>query len=632
MAFAILSTICLWMGIPQELYAQNIIDGTYLPPEPQSTGMLQYGGQQPALYTGAVSAEIPVYVYTDPDFTIPISLTYSYSGYMPGIPANYVGLGWSLNAGGCISRRVRGVKDECDLGNVLGYKVASDRRDWSDLSNLQDIITKDGMPTIHSGHDYYETTSDIYMYSFLGHSGKFVIDRRGIATVYDSSDPHGIISVDLSQLCHQRFQSKISIETGDGYRYEFGGHLTQSAQDDNIDCAVTYTPASPMGTYDRNSDEWYLTKIVAPNGRVATFTYRLGEGCMTKSVMPTANNKTFFTYTGTSTGFPFHFDGGESISSGISNSYGYLITEKSIAQLETVSITGGGAMTFSYESRLPERGKPNTALPVNLVQPDRLKSIVVSDASSNILASTILSYKYTSQANSANPVLLLSAIQNLDGEYKLSYYNESAAFPLQGSPAIDHWGYWNANSDEDISSVLPEASLDNQYRETITGTSRNPSSAKAISGMLRKIEYPTGGWTLFEYEPNRYRKEIVRNSTPQSQGVPVLNSLSSIKTGAGMRLKALEDYSSQNQSYRTEYIYEDATGLCSGIMLNMPRYYKAYKTEGASTNGLTVILSSNNQGCEIDGVNVEYSHVQVIHADGSKTMNSFSTYEDYPDS
>ena len=630
-AAATLLAACLWSALPQPLRAQNLIDGTYLPPEPQTAGMLRYSGGTPNLYTGTVTAEIPVYVYSDPDFTIPISLSYSASGYRPGVPANYVGLGWTLNAGGCISRRVRGVKDENESGAVFGFKVASDHRDWSDTTNLEDIMTRDGLPVIHSGANNYETTSDIYMYSFMGHSGKFVIDRNGLAVVYDSSDPQGIVSVDLSQLRHQRFQSKITIETGDGYRYEFGGHLSQATGDDAIDCATTYTPASPSGAADRYSDEWYLTRITAPGGRTAVFTYRMGEGCMTKSVMPTANNKTSFSASVYGEAAPFQLYGFE-YHSGTTPSYGYLVTEKSIVQLTSIVITDGGTVQFSYAPRLPERGRPNTILPVDLPQPDCLTGIVVQDTESNTLASCELSYKYTSQSGDANPVLLLAGVRDLSGAYSLSYYNESAAFPIQGSPAVDHWGYWNANPGTDIMSILPDATLDAMYRETISGTNRNPAPEKAVSGMLEKITYPTGGWTRFEYEPNLYRKMVVRNSLPTSRGLPVLQTSSTNATGGGLRVRAIEDCPSQGRSYRTEYLYENSAGTCSGILINSPRYYKAYRTTGTSTTGWTVILASNNQGCMIDGEDLEYSCVQEVHPDGSRTVRQFSTFADFPDS
>ena len=43
---------------------------------------------------------------------IPISMTYHGSGVRPDQHPGWVGLGWNLNAGGCISRIVNGLPDE----------------------------------------------------------------------------------------------------------------------------------------------------------------------------------------------------------------------------------------------------------------------------------------------------------------------------------------------------------------------------------------------------------------------------------------------------------------------------------------------------------------------------------------
>lgn len=43
---------------------------------------------------------------------IPISMTYLGSGVRPDQHPGWVGLGWNLNAGGCISRIVNGLPDE----------------------------------------------------------------------------------------------------------------------------------------------------------------------------------------------------------------------------------------------------------------------------------------------------------------------------------------------------------------------------------------------------------------------------------------------------------------------------------------------------------------------------------------
>ena len=43
-------------------------------PSVETFTMTRYGALVPSLYTGAMTFSVPVYTYTDPDFTIPVSL------------------------------------------------------------------------------------------------------------------------------------------------------------------------------------------------------------------------------------------------------------------------------------------------------------------------------------------------------------------------------------------------------------------------------------------------------------------------------------------------------------------------------------------------------------------------------
>ena len=47
---------------------------------PQVWSLLKYGGSAPNLYTGTVSASIPLYTYQDEDFTLPVVLTWDSAG------------------------------------------------------------------------------------------------------------------------------------------------------------------------------------------------------------------------------------------------------------------------------------------------------------------------------------------------------------------------------------------------------------------------------------------------------------------------------------------------------------------------------------------------------------------------
>ena len=52
-------------------------DGVNLPASPQAWAMNRYGNESIDLYTGTVGVSLPVYTYSDDDFTIPVSINYS---------------------------------------------------------------------------------------------------------------------------------------------------------------------------------------------------------------------------------------------------------------------------------------------------------------------------------------------------------------------------------------------------------------------------------------------------------------------------------------------------------------------------------------------------------------------------
>ena len=81
-------------------------------PSAQASEMTKYGKMDPQLYTGRLSLNVPVYLYRDADFSIPVSLSYNYNGFVVNKQPGVAGLGWKLECGGYITREVYGIPDE----------------------------------------------------------------------------------------------------------------------------------------------------------------------------------------------------------------------------------------------------------------------------------------------------------------------------------------------------------------------------------------------------------------------------------------------------------------------------------------------------------------------------------------
>lgn len=624
--------LALIMVAASNCFSQSIYKDQYMMPDPQTWSFIKYGGQTPDLYTGTVRAEIPVYSYSDPDFDIPISLTYASNGYMPNVQANFVGLGWALNSGGCVSRKVQGIPDD---GTALpppgytGYEVHG----WLEYSKLNhSTLSVLSRPSAYSnmycykentGSEYrvYETESDVYSFNFLGHTGKFVIGDDGEAIVFDSNHPAGEYKIDMSDMEGYWFPlDGLSITTGDGYRYDFG-HIGDRQYGSS---QYTKTNAPTSDTYDNFGNSFQLRQITAPNGRTVIFHYHISAEFDMRNDRPFGESS-FWHRSGQAIDNNSQFQGTYSSDT---QSFSYVLWERHrIPRLESIDIDGKCEIEFTYDA---DRRKEKNNNNVELATPPRLAGITVTDVTNGrILRECSLEHMYSDL--SGNPVMMLKNVHIAGlGNYEMNYYHENDVFPKQICTAIDHWGYYNSNPGTTLDSMLPEVVVDEQtYAETVIGTSRNPDPAKAIFGMLKKITYPTGGNTAYEYEPHSYSKLVTRDMT-SDYNIPYLKVLDSTFVAGGLRLHKITDTAADGVSYVKTYIYEE-NGLSTGTMLNFPRYSEVVRLVGSPISQSGNAHSMTLPSCTMDDTHIGYSKVTECYADGSFATTSFTDYSEFPD-
>jgi hypothetical protein len=81
-------------------------------PTPNAASLGKYGDIPVSYNTGIPNIGIPIHTLSEGSISLPISLSYHAGGLKVGEPCSWVGLGWSLAAGGMISRTVQGRADE----------------------------------------------------------------------------------------------------------------------------------------------------------------------------------------------------------------------------------------------------------------------------------------------------------------------------------------------------------------------------------------------------------------------------------------------------------------------------------------------------------------------------------------
>lgn len=82
--------------------------------EPSVAAFIQYGTYPVDLSSGLPNISIPLYTISAGNLNLPLTLMYHAGGIKVDEEASWVGLGWSINYGGMISRKIHGLPDEME--------------------------------------------------------------------------------------------------------------------------------------------------------------------------------------------------------------------------------------------------------------------------------------------------------------------------------------------------------------------------------------------------------------------------------------------------------------------------------------------------------------------------------------
>ena len=234
------------------------------------------GQTSPSLHTGGMSFNVPIYTIQDPDFTLPISLTYTANGFMPYQELGIVGMNWVLNAGGRITRKIVG--DYADDHNSERLDKLRKGFYCPTENDLIDTLLYGSSHSISSNNNYiYYTAPDIFYFSINGLSGWFYISFQGETKVVCNQP----VTVDLSEMSVisklfkkgetlesdkevRDINSIIKLIDSNGYTYIFGG---------NSDAHKISGAHNAYKGIGNSIASWEITKIIAPNGRTINFSY-----------------------------------------------------------------------------------------------------------------------------------------------------------------------------------------------------------------------------------------------------------------------------------------------------------------------------------------------------------------------
>lgn len=145
-----------------------------VPPSPNAAALTKFGNIPVGPATGIPQVTIPIYQYTSKSngLSLPISLDYHAGGVRVDEVASNVGIGWALNAGGVVSRGVKGTPDE-DQDGFLNTP-------WFDGATGNSPATApSSKPFVKAYNRTLDIEADLFTFNFNGRSGRFVYGRNG---------------------------------------------------------------------------------------------------------------------------------------------------------------------------------------------------------------------------------------------------------------------------------------------------------------------------------------------------------------------------------------------------------------------------------------------------------------------
>ena len=459
---------------------------------PNAAALGKYGDYTVGNFTGVPDISIPIYTVQEGPLSLPITLNYHASGIKVAEMASWVGAGWSLSAGGMISRTVQGIPDENtggyynDNAATLESRIAS-----STAAASTDGGTQNGQLLNDIADGKLDGEPDLFSFNVAGYSGKFYFDKGRVAQFIPKQDL--VLQVDGNFL-------GFTLIAPDGTRYIFG-------RVQNIDGTYSqaYDNTRIGGTYSNNSS-WYLLRVTTPDDK-----YRINLNYTTEQYTYLSPASVKYTaFQGTYNSADYQNNGYQSSD----GNHWTIQSDVTGSRLASISSTTD-AVSFKASTLRTDLETTASANPAS-----QLDTIVIS--TSDKCQQYIFSYSYFTDPGVGgvlnftdktyiNKKLKLDMVQQKSCD--LSIVNPPYTFTYNGSflpyrlsKAIDYWGFYNGATTNKTQRINIPSTTNNGF--TIGSSNRESDEASMKLGVLTDITFPTGGKTSFTFEANTAPKQV----------------------------------------------------------------------------------------------------------------------------
>jgi hypothetical protein len=641
---------------------------TVMPANPSAFEFLKYSEVPISKYTGVSNILIPIYNIKSKGLEIPITLTYHSNGFRVNEEAGWTGLGWTLNTGGNIVQIVQGFDDFGSKNNrnlpdidaiahiatngsapngafTTNYANSMLSIKTSDFSHLNVIgSNSQGAPqnqlfpySLAVGDQDFEP--DVFQFNFLGYSGKFILDWE--------TEEFKCLNNSVIKVEKVSNNSQIKIITPEGHQ----GYFSVKEKSLTISSSSSFQGGASGGyplLGEITSRVYKLDFIVTSHQDRIDFEYTITPPI--KNFLNISRQKISYEDLGIdplSTGsynIPGYGMAGSGFSSGETVSTS--LSEQSMSFLDKITFNKG-VILFETSSRS------------DLVGSRKLDNIILKEnENSNVEINKItFSYDYfighsngTSISNSHSDGksyiekshrLRLNSVKEIGIPAYTFNYN-STQLPIKTSLARDYWGYYNGylnNASMYVNLYRFDYNLTGPMSSYTPEINNNRSSSlnHSKAAVLEKIIYPTGGYSLFEYELNSFSNYKIPNYNFTNSTAYNSNHTS---YGGGLRINRIKNYDSNHQIInRKLYTYSNGKLMSPILFFNKTyipnhEYVKAYSSQtgaiSAHARGYKIRQSTNSflsPSSSASGSFVGYDKVVETLVSKNDENNSIGTIE-----
>ena len=488
------------------------------------------------MYSGIAKIEIPIHTIMFEDLRIPITLSYNSGGIRANQESTWIGLGWVMSGQPAIRRTVNGFDDLKNYGYDAGYIYQSRAAQYPEGASEAYLDQDDANAIYNSyipGSNPLDLEPDLFEVNLFGGNYKFILQKMQEGT---TEVPGKCLNNKNVKIIYDDASKVFQITDERGFKYYFNtkeysnnygsepspwalspGEITTDGD------ALKTIPHSYVFGTKNTITSWLLDKVISPLNKELNFTYQpsttfsfpqfqgnikiaereiysktynLGSGSIgdnaTELVSASITGMDNYYLTGISGPFgtiDFNLSNREDIFTAeafrklIGASSWYFVTQKG-----------------SYSSNMPDLSR-------------RLDGMSVKNSNGKLIKDIAFNQSYFDQNHSgsldAKRYLRLKLDDVVINDQKYSFeYEQSENLPAKDSKDVDFWGYYNgAGNDTRVPSYnrffYTFVDGDNGPKEIYIrniGASKKSNFNFGKIGNLKRIIYPTGGSSNFEYE------------------------------------------------------------------------------------------------------------------------------------